>query len=102
MPQISVRNTTPGNSPIPSGWTVGGAAYSGSSAYSAGSATKLVIPGGMAPPITYMLDGKQYPLLADGDFAWNDARTEITFKLKAAAKACSDLRKPSASATHSP
>ena len=35
------------NSPIPPGWTVGGAAYSGSSAYSAGSATKLVIPGGI-------------------------------------------------------
>ena len=35
------------NSPFPPGWTVGGAAYSGSSAYSAGSATKLVIPGGI-------------------------------------------------------
>ena len=33
-----------------------------------------------------MLDGKQYPLLADGDFVWNDARTEVTVKLKAAAK----------------
>jgi peptide/nickel transport system substrate-binding protein len=33
-----------------------------------------------------MLDGKQYPLLADGDYAWNDAQTEITFKLKSAAK----------------
>ncbi|HEX9090144.1 MAG TPA: ABC transporter substrate-binding protein [Anaerolineales bacterium] len=29
-----------------------------------------------------MLDGKQYPLLADGDFVWNDAHTEITFKIK--------------------
>lgn len=27
-----------------------------------------------------MLDGKVYPLLADGDYAWNDARTEITFR----------------------
>ncbi len=27
----------------------------------------------------------QYPLLADGDFVWNDARTEITVKLKPAA-----------------
>ncbi len=33
-----------------------------------------------------MLDGKQYPLLADGDYVWNDARTEVTVKLKAAAK----------------
>jgi peptide/nickel transport system substrate-binding protein len=33
-----------------------------------------------------MLDGKQYPLLADGDYAWNDAMTEITFKIKPAAK----------------
>lgn len=33
-----------------------------------------------------MLDGKQYPLLADGDFVWNDAHTEITYKIKAAAK----------------
>jgi peptide/nickel transport system substrate-binding protein len=32
-----------------------------------------------------MLDGKQYPLIADGDYAWNDARTEITFKIKPAA-----------------
>ena len=30
------------------------------------------------PPYLYnMLDGKQYPLLADGDYAWNDAHTEI-------------------------
>ena len=39
------------------------------------------------PPYLYnMLDGKQYPLLADGDYAWNDAHTEISFKIKAAAK----------------
>jgi peptide/nickel transport system substrate-binding protein len=37
------------------------------------------------PYLYNMLDGKQYPLLADGDWAWNDARTEITFKIKAAA-----------------
>ena len=34
------------------------------------------------PYLYNMLDGKQYPLLADGDYAWNDANTEITFKLK--------------------
>lgn len=38
------------------------------------------------PYLYNMLDGKQYPLLADGDYTWNDARTELTFKLKAAAK----------------
>ncbi len=38
------------------------------------------------PYLYNMIDGKQYPLLADGDYAWNDARTEITFKVKAAAK----------------
>lgn len=38
------------------------------------------------PYLYNMLDGKVYPLLADGDFAWNDAQTEITFKIKPAAK----------------
>jgi len=33
-----------------------------------------------------MMDGKSYPLLADGDPVWNDARTEVTVKLKSAAK----------------
>ncbi len=37
------------------------------------------------PYLYNMLDGKVYPLLADGDYAWNDARTELTFKIKAAA-----------------
>ena len=33
-----------------------------------------------------MLDGSMKPLLADGDYQWNDAMTEMTVKLKAAAK----------------
>ena len=37
------------------------------------------------PYLFDMLDGKQYPLLADGPYTWNDAHTEITFKVKAAA-----------------
>ncbi|HRW47934.1 MAG TPA: ABC transporter substrate-binding protein [Caldilinea sp.] len=37
------------------------------------------------PYLYNMLDGKQYPLLADGDYAWNDDRTELTFKIKPAA-----------------
>ena len=38
------------------------------------------------PYLYNMMDGKQYPLLADGDWSWNDDRTEITFKIKPAAK----------------
>ncbi len=38
-----------------------------------------------SPYLYNMLDGKAYPLLADGDYAWNDAMTEITFKIKKAA-----------------
>ena len=38
------------------------------------------------PYLYNMLDGKQYPLLADGDYTWNADRTELTFKLKKAAK----------------
>jgi len=37
------------------------------------------------PYLYDMLDGKVYPLLADGDYKWNDARTELSFKIKAAA-----------------
>ncbi len=37
------------------------------------------------PYLYNMLDGGQYPLLADGPYTWNDAQTEITFKLKDAA-----------------
>ncbi|MBX2997562.1 MAG: ABC transporter substrate-binding protein [Caldilineaceae bacterium] len=38
------------------------------------------------PYLYNMLDGQVYPLLADGDYEWNEDRTEITFKIKAAAK----------------
>jgi peptide/nickel transport system substrate-binding protein len=38
------------------------------------------------PYMYNMLDGKQYPLLADGDYVWNDEMTEVTFKIKSAAK----------------
>lgn len=33
-----------------------------------------------------MLDGSMSPLLADGDYVWNDAMTEMTVKIKSAAK----------------
>ena len=32
------------------------------------------------------LDGQLYPLLADGDYTWNDSLTELTLKIKPAAK----------------
>ncbi len=38
------------------------------------------------PYLYNMLDGKQYPLLADDDYTWNADRTELTFKIKEAAK----------------
>jgi peptide/nickel transport system substrate-binding protein len=38
------------------------------------------------PYLYDMLDGKVYPLLADGPFAWDAGMTTITFKMKAAAK----------------
>jgi peptide/nickel transport system substrate-binding protein len=38
-----------------------------------------------SPYLYDMLDGGVYPLLADGPYAWNDAHTEITFKIKKAA-----------------
>jgi peptide/nickel transport system substrate-binding protein len=37
------------------------------------------------PYLYDMLDGQQYPLLADGPWSWNADMTEITFKLKKAA-----------------
>ena len=37
------------------------------------------------PYLYNMLDGQVYPLLADGPFEWNEARSEITFKIKPAA-----------------
>jgi peptide/nickel transport system substrate-binding protein len=38
------------------------------------------------PYLYNLLDGKVYPLLADGPYSWNDAQTELTFKLNPAAK----------------
>jgi len=37
------------------------------------------------PYLYNMLDGKVYPLLADGAYAWNSAGTDITYKIKKAA-----------------
>jgi peptide/nickel transport system substrate-binding protein len=38
------------------------------------------------PYLYNMLDGQVYPLLADGPFEWNEARTELTFSLNQAAR----------------
>ena len=38
------------------------------------------------PYVYNMLDGKAYPLLADGPFTWNAEQTVITFKIKPAAR----------------
>ncbi|UCF60423.1 MAG: ABC transporter substrate-binding protein [Anaerolineaceae bacterium] len=38
-----------------------------------------------APYMYNMLDGQQVPLLADGPWSWNDAQTEITYRIKDAA-----------------
>lgn len=37
------------------------------------------------PYLYNMLDGQVYPLLADGPYAWNDTRTELTFSINPAA-----------------
>lgn len=38
------------------------------------------------PYLYDMLDGNVYPLLADGPYTWNAAHTELSFKIKTAAK----------------
>ena len=61
--------------------------------YSASCNNAMALSGGdsfraimFEPPYLYnMLDGQQYPLLADGPYTWNDEQTEITFKIKDAA-----------------
>jgi peptide/nickel transport system substrate-binding protein len=60
--------------------------------YSSSNNMAFIAPGASArvaifetPYLYNMLDGQQYPLLADGPWSWNDDMTEITFKLKEAA-----------------
>lgn len=60
------------SSPVPQGWTVGGAAYSGSSPYTAGAASKLAIPGGI-----YIGDRVMY--LGDRIFYTFDHQGPISF-----------------------
>jgi len=66
------------------GWNPYSSSNNNAMAVSAGDNARVVM---FETPYLYnMLDGKQYPLLADGDYKWNDARTELTFKIKKAAK----------------
>jgi peptide/nickel transport system substrate-binding protein len=65
------------------GWNPYSSSMNNAMAIAAGDNSRVIM---FETPYLYdMLDGKSYPLLADGDYAWNDARTEITFKLKPAA-----------------
>lgn len=70
------------------GAVVGWNPYSGSNnnamAISEGASARVTM---FETPYLYnMLDGNVYPLLADGDYEWDADRTEVTFKLKDAAK----------------
>jgi peptide/nickel transport system substrate-binding protein len=69
------------------GSVVGWNPYSGSNnnamAIAQGDSARVLM---FETPYLYnMLDGQVYPLLADGPFSWNDARTELTYKLKSVA-----------------
>ncbi len=44
-----------------------------------------IVPMFETPYMYNPLDGKQYPLLADGPYEWNEDQTELTFKIKPAA-----------------
>jgi peptide/nickel transport system substrate-binding protein len=66
------------------GWNPYSSSNNNAMAVSQGDNARVIM---FETPYLYnMLDGQQYPLLADGDYTWNDAHTEITFKLKDAAK----------------
>ncbi len=66
------------------GWNPYSSSNNNAMAVSQGDNARVIM---FETPYLYnMLDGKQYPLLADGDYSWNEDRTEITFKIKPAAK----------------
>jgi len=65
------------------GWNPYSSSNNNAMAISQGDSSRVTM---FETPYLYnMLDGEQYPLLADGDYTWNDDMTEITFKLKEAA-----------------
>ncbi|MBE2238776.1 MAG: ABC transporter substrate-binding protein [Caldilineaceae bacterium] len=66
------------------GWNPYSSSNNNAMAISQGDNARVIM---FETPYLYnMLDGQVYPLLADGDYTWNDAGTELTFKLKSAAK----------------
>ena len=65
------------------GWNPYSSSNNNAMAISQGDSARVTM---FETPYLYnMLDGEQYPLLADGDYTWNDDMTEITFRLKDAA-----------------
>ncbi len=66
------------------GWNPYSSSNNNAMAISEGASAR--VPMFETPYLFNMLDGQVYPLLADGDYEWNADRTEITFKLKDAAK----------------
>jgi len=65
------------------GWNPYSSSNNNAMAISQGDSSRVTM---FETPYLYnMLDGEQYPLLADGDYTWNDDMTEITFRLKEAA-----------------
>jgi len=66
------------------GWNPYSSSMNNAMALAAGDNARVTM---FETPYLYnMLDGKQYPLLADGPWSWDADMTEITFKIKPAAK----------------
>ena len=66
------------------GWNPYSSANNNAMGVSAGANARVSV---WETPYMYnFISGEQLPLLADGDWSWNEDTTEITFKLKEAAK----------------
>lgn len=65
------------------GWNPYASTNNNAMGVSAGSNAR--VPIWETPYMYNMINGEQYPLLADGDWAWNEDMTEVTFQLKEAA-----------------
>jgi len=65
------------------GWNPYASTNNNALGFAAGANARVPI---FETPYMYnMINGEQYPLLADGDWAWNEDMTEVTFQLKEAA-----------------
>jgi len=65
------------------GWNPYASTNNNAMGVSAGSSAR--VPIWETPYMYNMINGEEIPLLADGDYTWNDAMTEITFTIKEAA-----------------